>query len=577
MRNALHLCIPLVLASALSAQTAYLIDNARDELFTVDLSTGAAAYVASTLNNSLTTPSDLTWDSATQTLWAVDFDGGEVGAIDPATGTFTPTFQTGQGFLQSMCWDPTTSRFYLSTQSITDLFVLDPATGTTTRVGPIGTGQGLIAALAVDAAGRLWAIDYWSGALMQIDKATAATTVVGTTRANITAMVFAPSGQLFGCATDDDSLYAIDTTNGTATLVGPHGANVQAPSGLAIATSAAFATAQPYGTGCGGGTASTFHEIFGLSPLFDLSNTGFAMRATADGYLVAPTSAAIVPPAGAPTPFLDDQTQRIALPFAFPFPGGVTNDIWLCSNGWISLLPTTATDLNESAAGLVGGTARICALWDDLNPASGGTIHAEVDPADPARFHVTFTGVPEYLNTGGNTFQVSLSASGTIEIKYGSCTVGDCLVGFSLGGGARDPGGIDISMAVQGSFTLGNDRVNLALDAVSRPRLGQAATVRTREIPANAALAFVLMGFAAQDPGFDLGPVGMSGCRLYTSSQASQPLAINGSTADFSLAIPNVPALAGRHFYLQGGAVAPGANPFGVILTNGMDWRLDTN
>jgi hypothetical protein len=60
------LAFPLALSA--QASSAYLIDSNLDQLFSVDLTTGAATLIASTLNNGLGTPADLAWRAATQEL-----------------------------------------------------------------------------------------------------------------------------------------------------------------------------------------------------------------------------------------------------------------------------------------------------------------------------------------------------------------------------------------------------------------------------------------------------------------------------------------------------------------------------
>jgi hypothetical protein len=64
MRRLPYTVLALTLAPTLAAQQGYLVDSNLDQLFTVDLATGAATLVASTLNNTLATPADLTFDDA---------------------------------------------------------------------------------------------------------------------------------------------------------------------------------------------------------------------------------------------------------------------------------------------------------------------------------------------------------------------------------------------------------------------------------------------------------------------------------------------------------------------------------
>ncbi len=336
-----------------------------------------------------------------------------------------------------------------------------------------------------------------------------------------------------------------------------------------------YASATPFGTGCGGGFPSSFYEVFGGTNAFDLSNSGFTMLAAGSNYVVTPGATPIVTPTGAPLTIADDQTLPIALPWQMPYQNGVTANIWVCSNGFVSLESTAATDLTESVSLLTSGLPRVCPMWDDLNPGTtgGGTVNAEQDPTNPALFHVTWTGVPEYPAVGANTFQVTFAQSGQIEVQYGSCSVGDCMVGYSRGGGALDPGATDISAIT--AVPIGDDRPNLMLASVARPVLGQTATIETRNIPTGSLGGVVAYGLAQVTPPVDLSFLGMTRCSLLVGFDAQLGLPISGSTAPQSLPLPSTPGLAGAHLYLQSFVVAPGVNSFGIAATNGLDWRLD--
>jgi hypothetical protein len=67
---------------------------------------------------------------------------------------------------------------------------------------------------------------------------------------------------------------------------------------------------------------------------------------------------------------------------------------------------------------------------------------------------------------------------------------------------------------------------------------------------------------------FDLGVVGMPGCTLYTDPMDIEVLGNNGGVADWSLAIPATPALAGAEFFAQGFVLVAGWNPFGMVASN---------
>jgi hypothetical protein len=64
---------------------------------------------------------------------------------------------------------------------------------------------------------------------------------------------------------------------------------------------------------------------------------------------------------------------------------------------------------------------------------------------DASSMTVTFSGVPEFISTGANTFSVTLFDTGDFVITYGDVSATDGLAGASEGGGAADPGATDLS------------------------------------------------------------------------------------------------------------------------------------
>ena len=111
-------------------------------------------------------------------------------------------------------------------------------------------------------------------------------------------------------------------------------------------------------TGCGAGNQigdGSIYELFTAASPFDLSNTGQTYVWTSNGYIVLDGAGAIVPPTGSPATYGDDQTQVVTLPFAFPCTQGLLQNIYLCSNGWISFEPTTSTDWPVCTTGTRSG------------------------------------------------------------------------------------------------------------------------------------------------------------------------------------------------------------------------------
>lgn len=107
--------------------------------------------------------------------------------------------------------------------------------------------------------------------------------------------------------------------------------------------------------------------------------------------------------------------------------------------------------------------------------------------------------------------------------------------------------------------------------AAQSPRLGQTLLVNITDLPIG--LGLMVTGTSDQVSTFgplpfDLSALGMTGCTLYTSADATDGLITFGTTASWSLAIPNQTPLLGLQFYQQAFAFDPGLNPFGGAMSD---------
>jgi len=106
------------------------------------------------------------------------------------------------------------------------------------------------------------------------------------------------------------------------------------------------------------------------------------------------------------------------------------SSFYVGSNGFITF-GSGDSDTSESFADHFD-TPRISALFDDLNPASAGTVSWQ-QLAD--RAVVTWEGVPEYSTTNSNDFQIELYFNGVIAINFLDIAATDGLAGLSDGSG----------------------------------------------------------------------------------------------------------------------------------------------
>ena len=233
-----------------------------------------------------------------------------------------------------------------------------------------------------------------------------------------------------------------------------------------------------------------------------------------------------------------------------PSPQGSVTDIGVSSNGWLTFDSTvTDNDLSESIAELLDDTwSRVAFLWDDLNPSAGGTINLEQVAA--GEFHVTFTDVPEFSNTGANTCQIALFDTGIVEVRYGTCSLLDCLTGISPGFGAVDGGGIDYSNLGNLGAVLVNTGVGPFSDSMelsaNRPVLGTNWDLTTTGV--DPVSPFTLTYIGDRGPTIPLPAIGIAapGCdALLQTTLDILPGQNSGAPVIVSLPIPNQPSLAG--------------------------------
>ena len=327
-----------------------------------------------------------------------------------------------------------------------------------------------------------------------------------------------------------------------------------------------YATAASFGTGCSApatpSVPRTFYEVF-TTGNFDLANTSMRFVPTSSGWNVVPCSNCFITTYANGLNLGDDQLSRgHQLGFSFPLAGGgSTTAIDIDSNGWIGLVTGqhAGTDYTETVSEFLTNPARIAAMWDDLNPSANGDAYFDTYPGMAV---ITWAGVPEYSNTGSNTAQIQLFPNGEFVLAYQGMTIGDCMVGSSVGNGVADPGASDISNPSQS--------VPLALAANGTPRFGTTLSMVTSDYPAGSVLGVQVLSFTSYNPGLDLSSFGMPGCRRYTDLDVIAAMLPVGTQSSYGLTVPNNPALNGLTLAAQSYSFSPGANAAGILGSNGM-------
>src|SRR5690606_42138429 len=89
------------------------------------------------------------------------------------------------------------------------------------------------------------------------------------------------------------------------------------------------------------------------------------------------------------------------------------------------------------------------------------------------------------------------------------------------------------------------------------PLWGHTRRVAVRDLPID--VAFMVMGWQSYANPISLAAIGMPGCAQHVSMDAVVALSGQGHQAEWSLPIPNLPALVGVRFYNQAVVLDPAA------------------
>lgn len=186
---------------------------------------------------------------------------------------------------------------------------------------------------------------------------------------------------------------------------------------------------------------------------FDLSTpAALNFAADTDEFAVSFTGTVLDPIFGGNLGLGDDATTEVALVFMFPFLGVDYNSIHVNSDGNITLGAGDGASTARDAARHIGGSPRISPLFVDLDPTSGGAVHAEVRASSVV---VTWDSVPEFGVANSNTFQVVLHENGDIDMVFQNIDASFAVVGVAEGGDEGPINEIDLTADVPGTFGAG--------------------------------------------------------------------------------------------------------------------------
>jgi hypothetical protein len=329
--------------------------------------------------------------------------------------------------------------------------------------------------------------------------------------------------------------------------------------------------------------ASSFYEFFASSASFDLSNSAITMVYTGSGYIVLPGITTYLPPSGTATTLAlsDDSEVSVALSSAFPYPGGTTSSLQVCSNGFVSVAAGNGTGYTPDVATMLAAPQTAWWNWHDYNPTVAGSGQVKFEQIGGIAY-ITWDGVYDFGGTSAanaNRFQFQFdTANGFVHLVFQTLSAqGNArLVGYSPGGPSIDPGNTDLSAVLPVGFSIGaTDVLPLTLAGGSRPVIGNSWMLNVTNVPAAGTIGLDVFGLS--DPNIpDLGFLGAPGCGTRASLDLLNAWIVAGATHNYSLLLPNIPALVNMHIYTQAIVLQPGVNTLlgGVITSNGIDGLL---
>lgn len=363
----------------------------------------------------------------------------------------------------------------------------------------------------------------------------------------------------------------------------------------------ACAEATRFGTGCYTVNGSAYQEwtdnatpSAAAAASAALTGRQLTFLPSGGGYVMLPGTATFIPPSASANvlPAVDDNEAPIPLTNPLAYPGGTTSQLYVHSNGYVSVgpnntMPGSPNWVPEIPA-MLAATNAAWYSWHDYNPTEPGSGQIKWEEVGSVMV-VTFDGVESYPTTAVNpsTFQFQFDeATGVVTILWqtieaiggtGFLQGSDHIIGFSPGGVSPATGQFNIATLVPTPLGF-PERFPLSLSASAKPLLGTTISLDTTQ-ETGQSLGINFLGVAAfPAPGIDLGIIGAAGCAaLVDTTGAVGNLISNflpGTSMSVSWPLPNVPTLAGFTAHSQSLWLDPTANSFGAIVSNGVTLKL---
>src|SRR5690606_419119 len=215
--------------------------------------------------------------------------------------------------------------------------------------------------------------------------------------------------------------------------------------------------------------------------------------------------------------------------------------------------------------------ACIAPYFVDLDVTVGGGIYYDVGPGNQY-VQITWDQVQEWgVPSAVNTMQVTLWASGQIDVDFGSLgnqsATNNAFCACRPGNGARLPAAQDLSATMP--FTSGDGQIPPVLGMDARPVLGTSPNLVTTNITPGTLFVLLATGFSAPAAPLDLTFLGLPGCNLYIDPLANNLAPVTSGMAVSPLGnIPNNASWLGVSLFSQAAPLTPGLNSAGVLTSN---------
>jgi hypothetical protein len=333
-----------------------------------------------------------------------------------------------------------------------------------------------------------------------------------------------------------------------------------------------------FGSGCVA-TAGSFYELFANAAAFDFENRAFTMIRDGDGFRVQEGGAFVPPLATAAILqlFDDDETVTPTLAVPFPYGGASYSQLYVCSNGFVSIGNGNGVNYIPSPQELLNAPDASWRVWRDLNPMASGGGRVRFEQRNGIAY-ITFQGVYSIGGTSSsaaNTFQFQFDGNtGNVVVAFGTLADNNSqlLVGFSGSGPSLPGGSRNLSSALVAGFVAGTSDLPLTLNATA-PALGQMIRFTTRNIDPQSLFGAVMLGLQTFPAGVSLAPQ-MPGCFQYTDGGVTLPLFLGGAVTQTTLYA--TPPLLGLSFGAQAAVYAPAVIPnmVGAAVSNGVRFTV---